>query len=77
MLNLEAVVYGMWLYDRHCPSSRIDEGRSRGRGGRMIKSSIVAVCRDAEKPLVRHGGRIRKVGCVERNKLCHRTEAKE
>lgn len=45
MLNLEAVVYGMWLDDRHCPSGRVDEGRSRGRSRRMVR--IVAV---------RHGG---------------------
>jgi len=54
MLNLEAVVYGMWLDDRHCPSGRADEGRSRGRGRRMV--GIVVACRDAEMPLVRHGG---------------------
>jgi hypothetical protein len=54
MLNLEAVVYGMWLDDRHCPSGRIDEGRSRGRGRRM--AGIVTACRDAEMPFVRHGG---------------------
>ena len=75
MLNLEAVVYGMWLDDGHCPSGRVDEGRGRGRGrgrgGRVV--GIVAACRDAEMPVVRHGGRIRKVGCVERSrKLCHR-----
>lgn len=73
MLNLEAVVYGMWLDDRHRPSDRVDEGRGRGRGRGMV--GIVAACRDAEKSLVRHGGRIRKVGCVERNrKICHRSE---
>jgi hypothetical protein len=55
MLNLEAVVYGMWLDDRHCPSDRVGEGRSsRGRSRRVV--DIVAACRDAKKPLVRHGG---------------------
>ena len=54
MLNLEAVVYGMWLDDRHCPSGHVDEGRSRGRGRGMV--GIVVGCRDAKKPLVRHGG---------------------
>jgi hypothetical protein len=73
MLNLEAVVYGMWLDDRHRPGDRVDEGRGRRRGRGMV--GIVAACRDAEKSLVRHGGRIRKVGCVERNrKLCHRSK---
>lgn len=60
MLNLEAVVYRMWLDDGHCPSGRVDERGSRRRRRRMV--GIVAVCRDGEKPLVRHGGRIRKVG---------------
>ena len=60
MLNLEAVVYRMRFDDRHCPSGRVDERRSRRRRRRMV--GIVAVCGDAEKPLVRHGGRIRKVG---------------
>jgi hypothetical protein len=72
MLNLEAVIYGMWLNDRHCPSDRIYEGGSRGRGRRMV--AIVIVCRDGEK---RHGKRIRKVGRVERNrKLYHRSKRK-
>lgn len=80
MLNLEAVVYGMWLDDGHCPSDCVDEGRSqgrgRGRGRRMV--GIVVGCRDGEKPFVRHGGRIRKVGCVERNrKLYDRSKRKE
>ncbi len=78
MLNLEAVVYGMWLDDRHRPGGRVHERRSRGRGSGVV--DIIAGCRDAEMPLVTHGcgRRIRKVGCVERNrKLCHRSKIKQ
>lgn len=53
MLNLEAVVYGMRLNDRHRPSDRVDERRSWGRGRRMV--GIVVACRDGEKPFIRHG----------------------
>ena len=74
MLNLEAVVYGMWLDDGHCPSDRVGEGRSRGGSRRMV--GIVVGCRDGEKPF-RHGARIRKVRCVERNrKLYHSKKIK-
>ena len=59
MLNIEAVAYGMWLDVRHCPRDRADEGRSWGWGRRMV--GIVVCCRDAEKPFVSHGGRIRIV----------------
>ena len=58
MLNLEAVVYGMRL-DDHCPRDRVDEGRSWGRGRRVV--GTIVGCRDAEKPFVSHGGRMRKV----------------
>jgi hypothetical protein len=76
MLNLEAVVHGMGLDDRHRPG-RVDEGRSRGRGGGVVEriERIAARSIDGKEPLAGHREGIRKGRRVKRDiKLCHRSK---